>query len=110
MHEDIFTRTALNESVTFRAVEPLYRAFFFHDLLLSHLAKKNQYSKFRLRGKPLRSRYSLEPAQQQIRIPAFFRDKTYVAEKMLESGLECCANHRLHIHSVPSLHRNNHAN
>jgi hypothetical protein len=48
MHEDIFTRAALNESVTFRAVEPLNRALLFHDVLLSHLAMKTRIQEFEI--------------------------------------------------------------
>jgi hypothetical protein len=55
VHKYIFTRAALNESVTFGTVKPLDRSLFFHDLLLSQLAS-NQYPIFRCGTfKPLNS-------------------------------------------------------
>jgi len=90
MYEYIFTRAALNEAVSLCAIKPLYRSFFFHDLLLSHLAKNlvkspgtRNTAEFQVQS---RNRPNNKSGVRHLFIP---HDHTgRVAEKTLDSGLE----------------------
>jgi hypothetical protein len=65
VHENIFSRRAADESVTFFSVEPLHGSFFSHDVLTFLFKQKRAALSQELQPfRPIRHKNLIRPAEQ----------------------------------------------